>query len=88
MIRDLAAILVFTGMASAQTSRGTVTGTVLDAAGANIPGARVKSAGWPAGTISNNSYSAVFQLPRTLATLTLVHQIFARSRRDIAACCS
>lgn len=45
MIRHLAATLLFIGAASAQTSRGTVTGTVLDSSGATVAGARITLTG-------------------------------------------
>jgi hypothetical protein len=41
----LAAVLTLTLAAHAQTSRGTVTGTVLDQSGATVAGARVRLIG-------------------------------------------
>jgi protocatechuate 3,4-dioxygenase beta subunit len=50
---------VFTGSAHAQTSRGTVTGTVLDPAGAVIGGARVAITGRDTGVrLSTDSNEA------------------------------
>ena len=55
----LAAILMLAATANAQTSRGTVTGTVLDASGAVIPGARVALTGVETGVrLSTDSNAA------------------------------
>lgn len=57
--RSVAALVVFAALAHAQTSRGTVTGTVLDASGALIGGAHVTLTGEQTGvrleTESNQS---------------------------------
>jgi len=45
----MAALLLFPGSAYAQTSRGTVTGTVLDPAGAVVGGARLTITGQATG---------------------------------------